>query len=181
MATTPARHEGLIIRDATDDDMIAIQRIYAPYVRAGLATFEEEPPTVAELAARRSTALAGGFPWLVAEVDGQVVGYAYAGLYHKRQAYRFTIEDSIYVADGERGRGVGRALLAALIARCEVGPWRRMVALIGDSENFGSIALHRRMGFEPVGVLPSVGFKLGRWIDVALMQRPLGAGDATRP
>lgn len=173
--------DNILVRDASDRDMLDVQRIYAHHVRTGLATFEEIVPRVAEMAERRAAVLASGLPWLAAEADGKVVGYAYAGFYHKREAYRYTIEDSIYVADGQRGRGVGRALLTALIARCEAGPWRQMIALIGDSENFGSIALHRRSGFQPIGVLPSVGFKLGRWVDVVLMQRALGPGDRTRP
>ena len=171
----------LIVRDAVEADMVATQRIYAHYVRRGLATFEEVPPSPVEMEARRVAVALDGFPWLTAEADGEILGYAYAGPYHKRTAYRHTVEDSIYVSAEARGRGAGRALLNALIGRCEAGPWRQMVAVIGDSENFASIALHRRLGFRPIGVLPAVGFKLGRWIDVVLMQRALGAGSSSPP
>ncbi len=169
------------VRDAAERDMAEIARIYAHYVLAHLATFEEVPPDVAEMTARRARVVAAGLPYLVAETDGAVVGYAYAGLYHSRAAYRYTVEDSIYVADGVRGRGVGRALLQALIARCENGPWRQMLAVIGDSGNAGSIALHRAFGFEDIGAPKSVGFKFGSWVDIVIMQRPLGAGDSTPP
>lgn len=175
MAEAPA------IRDADEADMAAVQAIYAPHVLTGLASFEEEPPSVAEMAARRREVLERGLPWLVAELDGRIVGYAYATGYRRRRAYRFTLENSVYVADGFLGRGVGTALLAALIARCEAGPWRQMIAVIGDSANAGSIALHRRLGFMTIGILPAVGFKHGRWVDSVFMQRPLGAGDTTAP
>ena len=131
--------------------------------------------------ARRAKALAVGAPYLVAEIDGEIVGYCYATPYHARPAYRHTLEDSVYVAPGLGGRGVGGALLAALIARCETGPWRQMVAIIGDSANVASIAVHKRYGFEPVGTLRSVGFKLGRWVDTPIMQRALGVGDSRPP
>jgi phosphinothricin acetyltransferase len=120
-------------------------------------------------------------PYIVAEVDGQVVGYCYASSYRPRPAYRYTVEDSVYLAPKMGGRGLGTALLRALIARCESGPWRQMLAVIGDSGNEASIALHRRMGFQPTGTFKSVGFKFGRWVDSVLMQRSLGAGDRTRP
>ncbi len=171
----------LIVRDAEDGDMARIRDIYAHHVLHGLASFEEEPPTLAEMIARRAGILAAGLPYLVAEMDGAVAGYAYASAYRPRAAYRYAIEDSVYVAEGLGGKGVGRALLGALIARCEAGPWRQMLAVIGNSGNTGSIALHARMGFDPIGVLPSVGFKHGRWVDVVLMQRKLGAGDASLP
>jgi phosphinothricin acetyltransferase len=131
--------------------------------------------------ARRRSALDLGAPYLVAETSGQIVGYCYATAYRSRPAYRFALEDSVYVAEGLGGRGVGTALLGALIARCETGPWRQMLAIIGDSANLGSIALHRRLGFEPVGTLRSVGFKFGRWVDTPLMQRALGPGDRSLP
>jgi L-amino acid N-acyltransferase YncA len=169
------------IRDATEADMAAIQAIYAHYVLHGLATFEEVPPTTEELAIRRAALLNRGLPFLAAELKGEVVGYAYAAPYHSRSAFRYTIEDSVYVAHGLGGRGIGSALLQALIARCEAGPWRQMIAVIGDSANAGSIALHHGMGFRLSGSLSSAGFKLGRWVDVVLMQRPLGAGDMTPP
>jgi L-amino acid N-acyltransferase YncA len=169
------------IRDATVADMAAVQAIYARHVLHGLASFEEEPPPLEEMLLRRLQVLERGLPWIVAEVEGAVVGYAYATGYRQRRAYRFTLEDSVYVADGMAGRGVGTSLLAALIARCEAGPWRQMIAVIGDSANAGSIALHRRIGFATIGILPSVGFKHGRWVDSVLMQRPLGSGDRTMP
>lgn len=171
----------ITIRDAAEADLPAIQAIYAHHVLHGFASFEEVPPGTAELAARRAAVLAQGLPYLAAEIDGRVAGYAYAGAYRPRPAYRHTIEDSVYVADGMAGRGIGRALLAALIERCEAGPWRQMVAVIGDSGNAGSIALHEALGFRRTGTLQSVGFKFGRWVDSVLMQRPLGPGDATLP
>ena len=172
---------GLAVRDADDADMAAVQRIYAAHVLRGLATFEETAPTVAEMAARRRASLELGLPYLVAEAEGEVVGYCYAAPYRPRPAYRYTLEDSVYVAEGRGGRGIGSALLGALIARCETGPWRQMLAVIGDSANSASVALHRRHGFTFAGTLLSVGFKLGRWVDTPIMQRPLGRGDAHPP
>ncbi|KJC59110.1 GCN5 family acetyltransferase [Bradyrhizobium sp. LTSPM299] len=171
----------IVIRDATAAVMADVQRIYAHHVLTGLATFEEVPPTLGEMLGRRDAVLAAGLPYLVAEVDGRVAGYAYATAYRPRPAYRHTIEDSVYVSEALRGRRIGAALLQALIARAEAGPWRQMLAVIGNSGNAGSIALHRRMGFEPVGTLRSVGFKLGQWVDTVLMQRSLGPGDAALP
>ena len=171
----------VVVRDALDADMEAVARIYAHHVEQGLATFEEVPPTAAEMLARRAKVLAIRAPYLVAEIDGEVVGYCYATPYHARAAYRHTLEDSVYVAPGRGGRGIGGALLAELIARCEAGPWRWIVAIVGDSGNSASIALHRRHGFEPVGTLRSVGFKLGRWVDTPIMQRVLGPGDSRPP
>jgi L-amino acid N-acyltransferase YncA len=161
--------------------MAAVQAIYAHHVLHGLATFEEEPPSTAELIGRRAAVLALGLPYLVAELDGQVAGYSYATHYRARPAYRFSIEDSVYVADGMRGRGIGAALLGELIERCDAGPWRQMIAIIGDSGNAGSIALHRRLGFQMVGTLTGAGFKLGRWVDTVLMQRALGPGAGAPP
>jgi L-amino acid N-acyltransferase YncA len=171
----------VVIRDAAEIDMADVQRIYQPYVLTGLATFEEVPPTLEEMLGRRAAVVAAGLPYLVAEIGGQVVGYAYATSYRPRPAYRHTIEDSVYVSQSMRGRRIGTALLQGLIARCEAGPWRQMLAVIGDTANTGSIALHRRMGFQPVGTLRSVGFKLGQWVDTVLMQRPLGAGAGAAP
>jgi phosphinothricin acetyltransferase len=176
-----ARIGDVVVRDAAEADMEAVARIYAHHVEHGLATFEEVPPTDEEMRARRLKALASGAPYLVAEIDGKIVGYCYATPYHARPAYRNTLEDSVYVAPGLGGRGVGGALLAALIARCEAGPWRWMVAIVGDSGNAASIALHRRCGFELVGTLRSVGFKFGRWVDTPIMQRALGPGDSLPP
>ncbi|HEU0165545.1 MAG TPA: GNAT family N-acetyltransferase [Thermomicrobiales bacterium] len=174
-------HANIIIRNAREADMSAVREIYAEHVLHGLATFEEVAPTVEEMISRRAVAATLGLPYLVAERDGEVVGYSYATIYRPRPAYRFTIEDSVYVRDGLGGRGIGSLLLGELIARCEQGPWRQMIAVIGNSENIGSIALHARFGFEHVGILRSVGFKLGRWVDTVLMQRALGSGDAVTP
>jgi len=169
------------VRAATEGDLEAVARIYEPHVLRGLATFEEVPPTAAEMGLRRAAVLELGLPYLVAEVDGVVVGYAYASVYRARAAYRHTIEDSVYLAEGMGGRGIGTALLAALIEGCEAGPWRQMLAVIGDSANQASIALHRRLGFEDKGTLRAVGFKLGQWVDTVFMQRPLGPGSTTAP
>jgi phosphinothricin acetyltransferase len=172
---------GALVRDARDDDLAAVQRIYAAHVLEGLASFEEEPPSVAELAQRRQQVLQRRLPYLVAEQGGEVVGYSYATPYRPRSAYRFTLEDSVYVRPGCEGRGVGRLLLAELIARCEAGPWRQMLAVIGDSGNAASIGLHRRLGFADAGLLRAVGFKFGRWVDTVLMQRPLNEGQDALP
>jgi len=171
----------IVVRDATDADMEAVAVIYAFYVLHGLATFEETPPTVDELRCRRQVVVTAGLPYLVATINSNVVGYAYATAYRPRPAYRHTVEDSVYVSDGLHGRGIGAALLSALIARCEAGDWRQMIAVIGDTDNAGSIALHKRCGFEHAGTLKAVGFKLGRWVDTVLMQRPLGRGGRTPP
>ena len=170
-----------VVRDATDADMTAVQAIYAHNVLHGRASFEETPPTLAEMLERRSTVLAMGIPYLVADVEGEVAGYSYATSYRPRPAYRFTIEDSVYVADSFHGHGIGAALLGKLVERCNAGPWRQMLAIIGNSGNASSIAVHRRLGFEHVGTLKSVGFKLGVWTDTVLMQRALGAGDTAPP
>jgi phosphinothricin acetyltransferase len=171
----------LRVRDAGEADLPAIQAIYAHHVLHGLASFEEIPPDTAELGSRRCAVLAAGLPYIVAEDGGRVVGYSYATAYRPRPAYRRTVEDSVYVADGLAGRGIGSTLLAELIRRCEEGPWRQMIAVIGDTENHGSIGLHRRHGFRVVGTLQSVGFKFGRWVNSVLMQRALGQGDETLP
>jgi L-amino acid N-acyltransferase YncA len=170
-----------VIRDSTEADIAAVREIYAHHVMKGLASFEETPPDAKELASRREGVLALGLPYLIAEHEGRVVGYAYASPYRSRSAYRHSLEDSVYVRDGFAGRGFGRALLAALIGRCEAGPWRQMVAVIGDSANAASIELHRKLGFREVGTIEAVGFKFGRWVDSVLMQRALGPGDRTLP
>jgi phosphinothricin acetyltransferase len=165
------------VRPASEADMGPVSDIYAHYVLNSLATFEETPPTLEEMLARRRVSVDLGLPYLVAEAGGEIVGFTYAAAYRARPAYRFTIEDSVYVAEGMSGRGIGSALLGDLIARCERGPWRQILAVVGDSANAGSIALHRRFGFELVGTLRSVGFKLGRWVDTPVLQRALAAGD----
>ncbi|GAA0569718.1 N-acetyltransferase family protein [Caenispirillum bisanense] len=173
----------IVLRPATAADMAQVQAIYAHHVLTGIASFETEPPTVAEMERRRADIAGRGLPYLVATdgAGGPVVGYAYAGLYRPRPAYRHTVEDSVYVAPGQGRRGIGRDLLAAVIARCEALGLRQMIAVIGDSGNAGSIGLHESLGFRRVGLLPSVGFKFGRWVDSVLMQRPLGDGDGSLP
>jgi L-amino acid N-acyltransferase YncA len=178
--TTDTR-AAILVRDASEADLYAVTNIYATHVLHGLASFEETPPSLGDMKSRRASVLQLGLPYLVAELDGRVVGYSYATFYRTRPAYRYTVEDSVYVEDGLHGRGIGTRLLAELIARCERGPWRQMLAVIGDSGNAGSIALHQRMGFTHAGNLTSVGFKLGRWVDSVFMQRALGGGDSTLP
>jgi L-amino acid N-acyltransferase YncA len=175
-----------LIRPSRDDDVGAIAAIYGYHVRHGVASFEEVPPPVEEIARRRTEIVARGLPYLVAErADGtdrgRIVGYCYAGLFRPRTAYRFTLEDSIYVDAAEVGRGIGRALLEPLLARATALGYRQMVAVIGGRETVPSIRLHETLGFSHVGVLPAVGFKFGRWIDIVLMQRALGPGAATPP
>lgn len=163
----------ITVRDATEADLSAVQAIYAHHVLHGLASFEEEPPAVEEIAARRASVLKLGLPYLAAELDGEVVGYSYASSYRPRAAYRFTVENSVYVRDGLAGHGIGKALLVELISRCEAGSWRQMLAVIGNRENHASIALHRGCGFRIVGILEAVGRKHGQWVDSVLMQRAL--------
>ncbi|MCJ2068925.1 GNAT family N-acetyltransferase [Methylobacterium sp. J-030] len=170
-----------MVRDAQAVDMGDVLRMYTPYVLKGLATFEEVQPTPDEMLARRVAVLSAGLPYLIATRGDAIVGYTYATAYRPRPAYRHTIENSVYVAYNLRGQGVGSALLGALIAECEKGSARQMVAVIGDSANAGSIALHHRFGFEMVGTLREVGFKLGRWVDTVLMQRALHPGHGSRP
>jgi L-amino acid N-acyltransferase YncA len=164
----------IVLRDARDADVACIQQMYAFYVLNSLATFEETPPTEVELVTRKKRILQCGLPYLAATIEERVVGYAYASPYRPRPAYRFTVEDSVYVDQHQHGKGIGTALLSGLIERCEAGPWKQMVAIIGDSGNAGSLALHARMGFQPVGTLKAVGFKLGRWVDTVILQRGLG-------
>ncbi len=171
----------IVVRNSTDADMSAVRRIYAYHVLHGLGSFEEEPPSPAEMKRRRDDVIGHGLPYLVADIDGVVVGYSYATLYRARSAYRYTVEDSVYVDASVMGKGVGRALLSAVIARCEAGRWRQMIAVIGDSDNVASIRLHASLGFRLVGTLRAVGFKMERWADTVLMQRELGAGDRTPP
>ncbi|MFC3282123.1 GNAT family N-acetyltransferase [Litchfieldella rifensis] len=169
------------LRDARDADMPGIQALYTHHVLHGTASFEEVPPTLDEMRSRREAVLAAGLPYLVAARQEHILGFSYATPYRPRPAYRHTVEDSVYIAEGMGGRGIGKALLEVLIARCEQGSWRQMLAVIGDSNNVGSIALHRKCGFEPIGTFKSVGFKFGGWLDTVLMQRALGAGGETLP
>lgn len=169
------------IRASRDDDIPAITAIYGEAVRCGTGSFELAPPDAGEMAARRGALLAGGYPQLVALRDGAVIGYAYAGAYRPRPAYASTVESSVYVDAGTRGGGVGRALLGQLIDECEARGFRQMVAVIGDSANRASIALHEALGFTLVGTFRAVGWKHDRWLDTVLMQRALGPGDGQPP
>jgi L-amino acid N-acyltransferase YncA len=170
------------IRASQPLDVPAICAIYRHHVLHGTGTFEIEPPTVAEMSARRQDVIDKGLPWLVAQADdGAIIGYAYANWFKPRPAYRFSAEDSIYVADQARGQGMGRALLQALCRECEVLGVRKLIAVIGDSSNIGSVGVHRAAGFTEVGVLRSVGWKFDRWLDVVMMEKSLGAGDGTAP
>ena len=171
----------LLVRPSRDSDIPAIVAIYAHAVTHGTASFELDPPDEAEMARRRAAVLDGGYPYLVAEKDGEILGYAYAGAYRTRPAYRSTVEDSIYVAPQAQGMGVGRELLGTLIAECEDRGFRLMVAVIGDEESKGSIGLHKALGFGLVGVLKGIGYKHGRWLSTVLMQRPLGRGTSEPP
>lgn len=179
-----AESAGVAIRPAEAGDIPGIQAIYAHHVLHGIASFEEEPPDQAEMKRRFDDVLARGLPYLVAEDrpgSGAILGYAYAAPYRARPAYRYTLEDSVYVLPGKGGRGIGSALLGSLIDRCATLGYRQMIAVIGDSGNEGSIRLHVRHGFRDVGILASVGFKHGRWVDSVFMQRALGPGDKTLP
>jgi phosphinothricin acetyltransferase len=169
------------LRPATAADMAAVQAIYAHHVLHGLASFEIEPPAVAEMRRRFDAVAAAGYPYLVAADGASVLGYAYASAYRARPAYRHTVEDSVYVAAGATGRGIGRQLLSRLIAECERAGYRQMLAVIGDSANAASIGVHRACGFEMAGTLRAVGFKFGRWVDSVLMQRALGEADRSAP
>lgn len=169
------------IRPATPADIPAITEIYAHAVRHGTASFEIEPPGEAEMAQRQKNLLDGGFPYLVAENDGGIAGYAYAGPYRTRPAYRWSVEDSIYVNPKGQRRGVGRALLERLIVESEQRGFRQMIAVIGDSAQMSSIELHRSLGFRMIGTIENVGYKFGRWLDSVLMQRGLGPGATTTP
>ena len=171
----------LVVRPSEPRDLDEIHEIYKHHVLNGFASFEEQPPDTAELARRRADVLGRGLPYLVAEKDGAVAGYSYASAYRTRSAYRYTVEDSVYVAPDRIGQGIGRALLTELIPICERAGFRQMVAVIGDSQHAASIGLHAAFGFARVGLLPSVGFKFGRWVDSVLMQRALGPGDASLP
>lgn len=171
----------ILVRDSRDGDLEAITRIYARNVLEGTGTFEEEPPGIDEIAARRADVIARGLPWLVAEEAGAVLGYAYAAPYRLRSAYRFALEDSIYLLPEAGGHGTGARLLEVLLDRMAAAGARQVVAVIGDSANHASVRLHARAGFQPAGVLKAVGFKFGRWLDVVLMQLPLGDGDGTLP
>ena len=169
------------IRPSRDEDVAAITAIYAHHVLNGTGTFETTPPTQEDMAARRADVLSKALPHLVAEQDGRILGFAYCNWFKPRPAYRYSAEDSIYLADGARGKGVGKELLSALVDQSEAAGVRKLIAVIGDSANQGSVGVHRAVGFTPVGVLKSCGWKFGKWLDVVLMERALGVGDSTSP
>lgn len=169
------------VRPATEDDIDAVTRIYAHHVRHGLASFEEVPPEPAEMLRRFRAIREKGLPYVIAEIDGEIAGFAYAAPYRDRSAYRYAVEDSIYLADGYGRRGIGRLLLGEIIERCTAAGRRQMIAIIGDSANAASIGLHAALGFRLAGTLPSVGYKFGRWVDSVIMTLPLGDGDTTPP
>jgi phosphinothricin acetyltransferase len=171
----------MIIRAATPADAAAVAAIYGHHVLHGLGTFEEEPPSADEITARMAAVQVRALPYLVAEDGGRITGFAYAAPFRPRAAYRYTVEDSVYIAPESTGKGVGKALVAQVIERCEAMGLRQMVAVIGDSENAGSIGLHRSLGFEHAGVGRAFGFKFGRWVDIVWMQRALGAGASDIP
>ncbi len=171
----------MIIRAATAADAEALAAIYGHHVLHGFGTFEEDPPPPAEMESRRAAIAGRGLPYLVAEEGDRILGFAYAGPFRPRQAYRYTLEDSVYVAPDAFGRGVGRALLTGVVAACEALGVRQLVAVVGGSDNAGSIALHRSLGFQPAGVGRSFGFKHGRWVDVVWMQKSLNGGDQRPP
>ena len=169
------------IRPATEADLPAITEIYEHAVRHGTATFELIAPDLAEMTRRFRALMDDGFPYFVARVDGEVIGYAYAAAYRPRPAYRFTVENSIYLRPASHRRGIGLQLLQRLIIECEARGYRQMIAVIGDSANAGSIGVHKRTGFTLIGTHPNVGFKFGRWLDTVMMQRSLGEGASTVP
>jgi L-amino acid N-acyltransferase YncA len=169
------------LRPATPDDIVAITAIYRPAVLTGTASFELEPPGEDEMLRRFRAITEAGYPYVVAEMDGRIAGYAYVNAYRTRPAYRFTVENSVYIAPDAQGKGIGRALLDRLVTTCRDDGYRLMIAIIGDSANFASISLHRRAGFRFCGTIHSVGFKFGRWLDSVIMELPLGEGDASAP
>ena len=181
MNGAPESPTGIAVRDAIEADLPQIAEIYEHYVLGSISTFEEEVPDIAETTARFRRLTGAGLPWLVAETPSGVEGYAYAARWRDRSAYRYVVEDSVYVAAGSVRRGIGTALLAELIRRCEASGKRQMIAVIGGSTNVASIAMHGRLGFRVAGVLPSFGYKFGTWNDTVLMTRPLGDAKAPPP
>ena len=169
------------IRPSREDDVPAITAIYAHHVQHGTGTFEIDPPSPGDMAVRRAEVLARGLPWLVLEEDGQVLGYAYCNWFKPRPAYRYSAEDSIYLAPGTQGRGLGRLLLAELGRQAEAVGVRKLIAVIGDSANAGSIGVHRSLGFESVGTIRACGWKFDRWLDIVLMEKSLGDADRSAP
>lgn len=171
----------MFVRPAVSQDLPALLSIYAHHVRHGLGSFEEETPSLAEMKRRYEEVTGSGLPYLVAEENGEILGYGYCALYRARSAYRFTLEDSVYVKQDMQRKGIGKAMLGALIVRCADLNYRQLIAVIGDSANVASIAVHASLGFVRAGNLRSSGYKLDRWVDAVLMQRPLGEGDMTPP
>jgi phosphinothricin acetyltransferase len=169
------------LRPAVAADLPAVHAIYAHHVLNGLASFEEVPPPAEEIRRRHAEVTGMGLPWLVADLGGVVAGYGYCSLYRTRSAYRYALEDSVYVRNDLHGKGVGSTILRELIQRCEKLGYRQLIAVIGDSGNAASINLHASLGFLRVGILRSSGYKFKRWVDSVLMQRPLGPGDSTPP
>jgi L-amino acid N-acyltransferase YncA len=169
------------IRPSRDQDLPAITAIYAHHVLHGTGTFETEPPSEADMVGRRADVLAKGLPYLVAEEDGRVLGYAYCQWFKPRPAYRFSAEDSIYLHPDAQGKGLGKALLGELERQAEAVGIRKLIAVIGDSGNKGSVGVHRALGFQPVGVIQSCGWKFGKWLDIVLMEKQIGAGNSTPP
>ena len=169
------------IRPSTDADLAAVTRIYAHHVLNGTGTFETSPPSEDDMRARRADVLGKNLPWLVIELDGEVAGFAYGNWFKPRPAYRFSVEDSIYLASDAAGKGLGKLLMAELLAQLERRGVRKVMAVIGDSANLGSIGVHKAAGFTPVGVVEDCGWKFGRWLDIVLMQKTLGAGSTTPP
>lgn len=170
-----------IVRPSVDADLAAVTRIYAHHVLNGTGTFETSPPSEDEMRTRRADVLGKNLPWLVLEVNGQVMGFAYGNWFKPRPAYRFSAEDSIYLAPGSAGMGLGRTLLAEFCIQAEAAGVRKLIAVIGDSANAGSIGVHRSAGFTQVGVLKSCGWKFDQWLDVVLMEKALGQGDTSPP
>jgi L-amino acid N-acyltransferase YncA len=171
----------LMIRPSTDADLPAITAIYGHHVLTGTGTFEVDAPSMDDMRARRADVLAKGLPWLVAVLNGQVIGYAYCNWFKPRPAYRYSAEDSIYLSPEVAGKGIGRTLLAELMAQAQRAGVRKLIAVIGDSANAGSIAVHKAAGFQPVGVLASCGWKFNKWLDVVMMDKALGEADSTPP
>ena len=170
-----------LIRPSSDADLPAITAIYAHHVLHGTGSFETEPPSVADMMARRADVLSKGLPYLVVEQDGKIAGFAYGNWFKPRPAYRYSVEDSIYMAPDRQGKGLGRALLAELMARFEAAGIRKVMAIIGDSANTGSVGIHLALGFTQVGIVDSCGWKFGAWRDIVIMQKPLGLGDTQPP
>ena len=170
-----------LIRPSSDADLPAITAIYAHHVLHGTGSFETEPPSVVDMTTRRADVLSKGLPYLVVEQDGKIAGFAYGNWFKPRPAYRYSVEDSIYMAPDLQGKGLGRALLAELLARFEAVGIRKVMAIVGDSANTGSVGIHLALGFTQVGIVDSCGWKFGAWRDIVIMQKTLGVGDTQPP